>query len=47
MPSHGTVKLATSEPRVGSPPVKANQNQPTAEPSRCLGVTAVTQTRKP
>ncbi len=46
-PIRGTVKLASSDPSVGNPPVNANQNQPTAVPRRLGGVTAVIQTRKP
>ena len=46
-PIEGTVKLARSEPSVGSPPVKANQTQPTAAPRLRAGVAAVSQLRKP
>ena len=43
----GIAKLAISELDVNKPPVNANQNQPTAVPSRCRGAAAVIQTRKP
>src|SRR4051812_15428984 len=36
-PTRGTATLARSDPRVGNPPEKANQNQPTAVPSRAGG----------
>lgn len=46
-PIAGIVALATREPRVGRPPVKANQYQPTAVPIRRGSVAAVTHTRNP
>src|SRR5215472_4710703 len=47
VPITGTVALASSAPSVGRPPVRADQNQPTAVPRYRCGVTAVTQTRNP
>ena len=46
-PMMGMVMLATSEPSVGRPPVKPNQNQPAAVESRSAGVMVTIQTRKP
>ena len=46
-PRSGTEMAATTAPRVGSPPVKANQNHPAAEPLMCTGVTVWAQTRNP
>src|ERR1700716_1043192 len=46
-PRSGIRKLANNEPKVGNPPVKANQNQPAAELKRLGGVAAAIQTRKP
>src|ERR1700733_6296477 len=42
-PIHGTKKLANNEPRVGNPPVNANQHQPTADPRRLCDVVAALQ----
>ena len=41
------VRVAISELEVKSPPVRANQNQPTAVPKRWRGAATVIQTRNP
>jgi hypothetical protein len=46
-PIRGTEAAATTAPRVGRPPVKANQNHPAAEPLMCTGVTVCAHTKNP
>jgi hypothetical protein len=46
-PMCGMIRLAKREPKVGKPALKANQNHPTADPSRFAGVVVVIKTRKP
>src|SRR5699024_12187110 len=45
MPSGPMASPATAEPRVGNPPVKANQNQPATEPRIRSGLAICAHTR--